>query len=125
MIEILIIAAVIAIVGSIVKNSIGRVRSGKTSAPVAAETPDADRSAALAASLRARLAPPAGAAWKSGLAAIVLVDVSGSMHDRIRGEKRRKIEAAQASAIDLIGTFARYAAAHPETPVQVGVYEFS
>ena len=47
------------------------------------------------------------------------------MHDRIKGERRRKIEAAQAAAIDLVGAFARYANAHPETPVLVGVHEFS
>ena len=56
---------------------------------------------------------------------MVLVDVSGSMHDRIKGERRRKIEAAQAAAIDLVGAFTRYATAHPDTPVLVGVHEFS
>ncbi len=75
--------------------------------------------------MQGRLAPPAGTVWKDGLAAVVLVDVSGSMHDRIKGERRRKIEAAQAAAIDLVGAFARYASAHPETPVLVGVHEFS
>ena len=69
--------------------------------------------------------PPAGTVWKDGLAAVVLVDVSGSMHDRIKGERRRKIEAAQAAAIDLVGAFTRYATAHPDTPVLVGVHEFS
>ncbi len=47
------------------------------------------------------------------------------MHDRIKGERRRKIEAAQAAAIDLVGTFNRYANAHPEMAVLVGVHEFS
>ena len=70
------------------------------------------------------MTPPAGT-WKDGLAAVVLVDVSGSMHDRIKADRPRKIEAAQAAAIDLVGAFARYGTAHPETPVLVGVHEFS
>jgi Mg-chelatase subunit ChlD len=47
------------------------------------------------------------------------------MHDRIAGERRRKLEAAQQAANDLVGAFARYADAHKDKPVQVGVYEFS
>ena len=79
----------------------------------ARESPPTARPRELTAALTARLTPPAGTAWKDGLAAVVLVDVSGSMHDRIKGERRRKIEAAQAAAIDLVGAFARYAKRAP------------
>jgi Mg-chelatase subunit ChlD len=127
-VELAIVCVTLLIMGRIASNVIrdrsgGPSTSSSTSAP---EDPAADREARdLAATLRARLTPPADTVWKDGLAAVVLVDVSGSMHDRIRGESRRKIEAAQAAAIDLVGAFTRYAAAHPDTPVLVGVHEFS
>jgi len=126
-VEVAILCAILFIVGSIASNacrpSSGPPASSSTSAP---EEPAADREAReLTAALRTRLMPPAGTVWKDGLAAVVLVDVSGSMHDRIKGERRRKIDAAQAAAIDLVGAFTRYAAAHPDMPVLVGVHEFS
>jgi len=127
-VELAIVGAILLIIGSIVSSAIRRRSSGvSTSSPTtASEESVADREAReLTATLRARLTPPAGTVWKDGLAAVVLVDVSGSMHDRIKGERRRKIEAAQAAAIDLVGAFARYATAHPDTPVLVGVHEFS
>ncbi len=125
-IELMIVGAILFVLGSIVVNKV-RSPGGVASNPATASgESEAEREAReLTATLQARLAPAAGTTWKDGLAAVVLVDVSGSMHDRIKGERRRKIEAAQASAIDLVGAFARYAAAHPETPVLVGVLEFS
>jgi Mg-chelatase subunit ChlD len=122
-----IVGGILLIGGSIVNNSCRRVDSGATSttSEAPAESDEARAARELAAALRTRLTPPADTVWKDGLAAVVLVDVSGSMHDRIKGERRRKIEAAQAAAIDLVGAFARYAAAHPDTPVVVGVHEFS
>jgi hypothetical protein len=127
LVELAIVCAILGIIGSIASNACRRASgppaSTSTSAP---EESTADREAReLIAKLQARLTPPAGTVWKDGLAAIVLVDVSGSMHDRIRGERRRKLEAAQAAAIDLVGAFHRYATAHPEMPVLVGVHEFS
>jgi Mg-chelatase subunit ChlD len=127
-VELAIVGAILFIIGSIASTAIRRLSGGpatssSTSAP---EESAAEREAReLTATLRARLMPPADIVWKDGLAAVVLVDVSGSMHDRIKGERRRKIEAAQAAAIDLVGAFTRYAAAHPDTPVLVGVHEFS
>ena len=126
-VELAIAGAVLFIIGSVFFNSV-REGSSSSPAPPAAATgeSEAEREAReLAASLTERLTPPAGTTWKDGLAAVVLVDVSGSMHDRIEGERRRKIEAAQAAAIDLVGAFARYAAAHRDRPVLVGVHEFS
>ena len=126
LIELMIVGAILFIIISIFSSAI---REKNTTAP-AESTPTGESAAEreareLTASLTAQLTPPAGTTWKDGLAAVVLVDVSGSMHDRIKGERRRKIEAAQAAAIDLVGAFARYAKAHPETPVLVGVHEFS
>ena len=126
-VELAIVGAILFIIGSIVFNGNRRSSSGSTSsAPATPAESTADREAReLREQLTARLTPPAGTVWKDGLAAVVLVDVSGSMHDRIKGERRRKIEAAQAAAIDLVGAFDRYATAHPAEPVLVGIHEFS
>jgi len=126
-VELAIVGAILFIIGSIVFNGNRRSSSGSTSsAPATPAESTADREAReLREQLTARLTPPAGTVWKDGLAAVVLVDVSGSMHDRIKGERRRKIEAAQAAAIDLVGAFDRYATAHPTEPVLVGIHEFS
>jgi Ca-activated chloride channel family protein len=127
-VELAILGAILFIIVSIVSSALrekgtGSGPAGATAAPE--ESADDREARELRTALTARLAPPAGTTWKDGLAAVVLVDVSGSMHDRIKGERRRKIEAAQAAAIDLVGAFARYAAEHPGTPVLVGVQEFS
>ena len=131
-VELLILGVVLFIIVSIFSSAIREKNAGtpaESSAAAESTTPGesaADREAReLVARLTTQLTPPPGTTWKDGLAAMVLVDVSGSMHDRIAGERRRKIEAAQAAAIDLVGAFARYAAAHPETPVLLGVHEFS
>ena len=121
-IELVIVGAILLILGNIF---FGRRTPGGASRSTAPEDQAEDATKAALARLEARLAPEAGTAWKDGLAAVVLVDVSGSMHDRIAGDRRRKIEAAQQAANDLVGAFARYADAHKATPVQVGIYEFS
>jgi Mg-chelatase subunit ChlD len=95
-----------------------------SSDPAPAKPEEPDTSAAIAA----RLAQPAPAAWKDGVAAVVLVDVSGSMNDRVRdrdGERQRKIVIARRAALDLVRSFETYARAHPGEPVLLGVYEFS
>ncbi len=125
-IQLVIVGGIVLIVGNIFYSGFRRATAPPATATPAAGESDPDREAReLAARLKSRLTPPADIVWKDGLAAVVLVDVSGSMHDRIKGERRRKIEAAQAAAVDLVGAFARYAAAHPDTPVLVGVHEFS
>jgi Mg-chelatase subunit ChlD len=58
----------------------------------------------------------------------VLVDVSGSMADRVRdadGERTRKILIAQRTTLDLLRAFDAYRRTHPKDEVVVGVYEFS
>ena len=62
---------------------------------------------------------------KDGIAALVVMDVSGSMADPVQKGGAPKIEIARRSALALIQQFANYAAAHPGEPVLVGLYEFS
>jgi Mg-chelatase subunit ChlD len=65
---------------------------------------------------------------RDGLAAAIVIDVSGSMDDDVRGEdgrKEPKIDIARRAARDLVDQFARYAKDHPDEPVLLGLYEFS
>jgi hypothetical protein len=65
---------------------------------------------------------------REGLAAAIVIDVSGSMNDRVTGEdgrRTRKIDVARRAARDLIEQFAEYADSHPGEPVALGIYEFS
>ena len=74
------------------------------------------------------LAAPAAVEMREGLAAAILIDVSGSMRDEVEGENgrsERKIEIARRAAADLVEQFARYAEEHRDEPVLLGIYEFS
>jgi Mg-chelatase subunit ChlD len=65
---------------------------------------------------------------REGLAAAIVIDVSGSMNDRVRGDdgqRVRKIEVARRAARDLVEQFAAYAEAHPDERVELGIFEFS
>lgn len=75
-----------------------------------------------------QLTPEAAPAPRDGLAAAIVIDVSGSMDDEVRGEdggEERKIDIARRAAKDLVDQFARYASDHPGEPVLLGLYEFS
>lgn len=75
-----------------------------------------------------QLAPKREIPVREGLAAAILIDVSGSMDDRVEGldgRRERKIEIARRAARDLVDQFARYAAEHAGEDVQLGLYEFS
>ena len=75
-----------------------------------------------------QLAPAAQHPQREGLAAAIVIDVSGSMKDSVRGEdgrKERKIEIARRAARDLVEQFARYAEEHKDEPVELGIFEFS
>ena len=75
-----------------------------------------------------QLAQASTAAPREGLAAAIVIDVSGSMDDKVRSENGRdepKIEIARRAARDLVEQFARYADDHPDEPVLLGIYEFS
>ena len=65
---------------------------------------------------------------KDGLAAAIVIDVSGSMRDSVEGvdgRREAKIETARRSARDLVEQFAKYAEEHRDQPVLLGIYEFS
>ncbi len=64
---------------------------------------------------------------REGLAAAILIDVSGSMEESVRTPEGRepKIVTARRAAAELVAQFAAYAASHPDEPVLVGLYEFS
>jgi Mg-chelatase subunit ChlD len=75
-----------------------------------------------------QLAPAGELPVRDGLSAAILIDVSGSMEDRVAGmdgRREEKIEIARRAARDLVDQFARYAADHPGEDVQLGIYEFS
>jgi Mg-chelatase subunit ChlD len=75
----------------------------------------------------AALTPVAAAPARPGLAAAVVVDVSGSMERRAKGDAdgATKIEVARRSAVNLVDQFVRYATDHPAETVQLGIWEFS
>jgi len=75
-----------------------------------------------------QLAPASTVPAREGLAAAIVIDVSGSMDDEVsdeNGREERKIEVARRAARDLVEQFARYADEHPDEPVLLGIYEFS
>jgi Mg-chelatase subunit ChlD len=75
-----------------------------------------------------QLAPPSPTSTKDGIAAAIVIDVSGSMKDKVTGEggrEERKIDIARRAARDLVEQFARYADEHKNEPVVLGIYEFS
>jgi Mg-chelatase subunit ChlD len=124
-IEALILIAILGVMAAII---VPRV-APKPAAPAQTEAvPAADDKAEALAALETELKPAADTVWQDGLAAIVLVDVSGSMRDRVRdadGERRRKIEIAHRTALDLVRAFETYAREHADQRVLVGIYEFS
>jgi hypothetical protein len=65
---------------------------------------------------------------REGLAAAIVIDVSGSMRDSVEGTagaREPKIEIARRAGHELVEQFARYAEEHPGETVLLGLYEFS
>ena len=66
---------------------------------------------------------------RDGLAAAIVIDVSGSMDEKVAGPRRaarsRRSTIARRAALDLVDQFASYAASIQDEPVLLGVYEFS
>jgi hypothetical protein len=87
-------------------------------------TPREDRTAHQ---IDEELTPAKTPPQREGVAAAIVIDVSGSMDDDVTtdGRKEAKIEVARRAARDLVEQFAKYADAHPGEPVMLGVYEFS
>jgi Mg-chelatase subunit ChlD len=78
--------------------------------------------------IEAALQTTTAATPRDGIAAAVVIDVSGSMDDRVTGEdgrRARKIDVARRAARDVIEQFASYAEEHKDEVVNLGVYEFS
>ena len=104
---------------------------GLTAAPLAGCRRDdspVERRNRTARQIDEQLAPTREIPVRDGLAAAILIDVSGSMEDSVRGidgRREPKIEIARRAARDLIDQFARYAADHPDEDVRLGIYEFS
>ena len=89
---------------------------------------DEDRPSRTERRIDEQLAPSADIEPREGLAAAILIDVSGSMDDEVRNEEGRreeKIEIARRAAGDLVEQFARYAEDHRDQTVLLGLYEFS
>jgi von Willebrand factor type A domain len=79
-------------------------------------------------SIATALQPPESAGTsRDGIAAILMIDASGSMRESIREQagSRPKIDVARDAALVLVRRFGEYAKAHPDEPVVVGVMEFS
>ena len=75
-----------------------------------------------------QLVPTSAVDAREGLAAAIVIDVSGSMNETVRGidgTEQRKIDIARRAARDLVEQFARYAEEHKDEPVLLGVFEFS
>jgi Ca-activated chloride channel family protein len=75
-----------------------------------------------------QLAPASAVPAREGLAAAIVIDVSGSMEEDVTGESGRqepKIDVARRAAKDLVEQFARYADEHKDEIVLLGLYEFS
>jgi Mg-chelatase subunit ChlD len=87
-----------------------------------------DRRSRTERRLDEQLAPAAEVPIKDGLAAAIVIDVSGSMDDGVEGEGggvEPKIDIARRAARDLVEQFAKYADDHKDEPVLLGLYEFS
>ena len=90
---------------------------------------DAPSETRSAARIDSELAPASPVTDREGLAAAILIDVSGSMRDSVAGTspnvREAKIEIARRAAADLVEQFARYAEEHKDETVLLGLYEFS
>ena len=85
-----------------------------------------DKASAASRKLDAALTPESPAPERDGLAAAILIDVSGSMQRAPgQGKGTAKIVDARRAAVDLVDQFSRYADDHKGEPVLLGIYEFS
>jgi hypothetical protein len=92
------------------------------------EDPTEPRESRSGRRIDAALTPASAVTPREGLAAAILIDVSGSMNDEVEGEggrDERKIDIARRAAADLVDQFARYSEEHKDETVLLGVYEFS
>lgn len=74
------------------------------------------------------LKPPAGVTPRDGVAAAILIDVSGSMGDRVKdaqGALKSKIDIAKKCLLSLVNQTDRFTKGHPDRGILLGIYEFS
>jgi Mg-chelatase subunit ChlD len=100
-----------------------RVPDSSSSPPPAEAAPSVSREVTR---IITAITPSAVVVPREGLAAAIVIDVSGSMKRNVGGRNSEsKIVVARRAAIDLVDQFAKYAEAHPGEPVLLGIYEFS
>lgn len=95
---------------------------------VAVSVGEEERASRTERQIDEQLQPAAAAPQREGLAAAILIDVSGSMDDEVRGSDGReavKLDVARRAAGELVKQFVRYADDHPDETVLLGLYEFS
>lgn len=115
-------AVIVALVGT------AACGAGACDFAIGRTVPTEDRPSRTERRIDEQLAPETQVPQREGLAAAILIDVSGSMEDEVRGESGReeeKIDIARRAARHLVEQFARYADDHPNEPVLLGLYEFS
>ena len=105
-------------VGSRCRDNSAPPRTGRTAEAPARDTREIEQA----------LVPAQEAEPREGVAAAIVIDVSGSMDDRVTdaaGRRARKIDVARRAARDLVAQFAAYASEHPTETVSLGIFEFS
>jgi hypothetical protein len=113
-----IILGLLIFFGSRCRDNSGPPRTGRTAEAPASDPREIDEA----------LSPAQAGEAREGVAAAIVIDVSGSMDDRVTdaaGRRARKIDVARRAARDLVAQFATYASAHPDETVSLGVFEFS
>jgi hypothetical protein len=74
------------------------------------------------------LRPIPATQYREGIAAIILMDTSGSMREQVKdgdGRLQPKIAIARRAALNLVDQVDQYAREHSDKPVVLGIYEFS
>src|SRR5215204_2843632 len=113
-----IVLGLLIFVGSRCRDNSSAPRTGRTAEAPAGDTREIDQA----------LSPAQAAGPREGVAAAIVIDVSGSMDDRVTdaaGRRARKIDVARRAARDLVAQFAAYAGEHADETVSLGIYEFS
>jgi hypothetical protein len=65
---------------------------------------------------------------QEGIAAAILIDVSGSMNETVRdaaGQPKPKIDIARHSALNILALAQKFVSQNPDKSLKIGIYEFS
>jgi hypothetical protein len=104
-----------------------RMINRRSAGPSGGKTPPAGSAQAMA-DIQRQIAAPAGVSRKDGIAAVLLLDVSGSMGSVVAdadGKKRPKIDIARRCVINVVKQTQRFALENSGQPTLLGLYEFS